>query len=238
MNTITSKQRFQLSLVTALIAGISGVATLQSAIASDRIASQPKATQSKPASLSELEQAIVQETNRVRSNPKAYAAELSNLKQYYKGNLLKLPGYVALQMNEGAAVVDDAIQELQATPPLAPLAVSQGLSRGARDHVRDLAPKGKVGHYGTDGSDPFKRINRYGTWQGVAGENISFSPIATAKWHVMQLILDDGVKSRGHRKAILNRQYRLTGAACDAHVVYGQMCVMTYTQQYTEGKQF
>ncbi len=234
MNKITS-QRFQLSLVTLIT--VIGTMTPQSAISAERIAVQPKATaQSKSRSLSELEQAIIRETNRVRSNPKAYAAELAVMKQYYKGNLLKLPGSLPLQMNEGASVVDDAIQALQSTPPLAPLAVSQGLSLGARDHVNDLAPKGKVGHYGTDGSDPFKRMNRYGTWQGVAGENISFSPIATAKWHVMQLVLDDGVKSRGHRKAILNREYRLIGAACDAHAVYGQMCVMTYTQQYIEGK--
>lgn len=183
----------------------------------------------------EIEKAIVDETNRLRANPQAYAAELVDLKQYFQGNLLRLPGQPPLETNEGVAVVDEAIRDLKATAPLSSLTLSQGLSLGARDHVLDLAPKGKVGHYGTDGSDPFTRINRYGTWQGSAGENISFSPIATAKWHVMQLVIDDGVKNRGHRKALLNPNYRLTGSACGTHAVYGQMCVMTYSKEYTEG---
>lgn len=183
----------------------------------------------------EIETAIVEETNRLRSNPQAYAAELAELRQYFKGNLLKLPGYPALETQEGVAAVDEAIRALQATAPRPILTVSPGLSLGARDHVRDLGPKGKAGHYGTDGSDPFERINRYGIWQGSAGENISFSPIATARWHVMQLAIDDGVKNRGHRKALLNPEYRLMGSACGNHAVYGQMCVMTYSQGYTEG---
>lgn len=183
----------------------------------------------------EIETAIVNETNRLRSNPQAYAAELAELRQYFQGNILKLPGQLPLETQEGVAVVDEAIRDLKATSPLPSLTLSQGLSLGARDHVLDLGPKGKAGHYGTDGSDPFQRINRYGTWQGIAGENISFSPIATARWHVMQLVIDDGVKNRGHRKALLNPDYRLTGSACGDHSVYGQMCVMTYTKEYTEG---
>ncbi|MBW4441070.1 MAG: hypothetical protein KME10_07530 [Plectolyngbya sp. WJT66-NPBG17] len=189
----------------------------------------------KPESIAEIEQAIVDETNRLRANPQAYAAELAELKQYFQGNLLKLPGHPALETQEGVAVVNEAIRDLKATAPISALTVSQGLSLGARDHVLDIGPKGKAGHYGTDGSDPFVRINRYGTWQGSAGENISFSPIATAKWHVRQWMIDDGVKSREHRKALLNPGYRLTGTACGAHAVYGQMCVMTYSKQYIEG---
>jgi len=183
----------------------------------------------------EIERAIVEETNRLRSNPQAYAAELAELRQYFKGNLLKLPGYPALETQEGVAAVDEAIRDLRATAPLPALKISQGLSLGARDHVLDLGPKGKAGHYGTDGSDPFQRMNRYGTWKGSAGENISFSPIATAKWHVRQLVIDDGVRNRGHRKALLNPDYRLTGSACGTHTVYGQMCVMTYSKDYQEG---
>ncbi|BAU13231.1 unknown protein [Leptolyngbya sp. NIES-3755] len=194
------------------------------------IALAPKVEES-----AEIERAIVKETNRLRANPQAYAAELAELRQYFRGNLLKLPGYPALETQEGVAAVDEAIRDLKATAPRPALSISQGLSLGARDHVLDLGPKGKAGHYGTDGSDPFQRMNRYGTWKGSAGENISFSPIATAKWHVRQLVIDDGVRNRGHRKALLNPDYRLMGSACGNHAVYGQMCVMTYSKDYQEG---
>jgi uncharacterized protein YkwD len=186
--------------------------------------------------LSEIEVAIVAETNRVRANPKAYAEELAELRKYYSGNLLKLPGEVPMQTEEGITALDEAIEDLQKTPVLGTLSISIGLSLGARDHVQDLGPKGKLGHYGTDGSDPFTRINRYGTWDGMAGENISYSPIQTARWHVMQLVIDDSVKNCGHRKALLNPRFVLSGAACGEHTVYGQMCVMTYSQSYREGK--
>lgn len=187
--------------------------------------------------LSTLEQEIIAETNRVRANPKAYAAELEALKQYFDGNLLKLPGQTPMETEEGASVVDEAIQVLKATPPLPALNFSAGMSLGAKDHVQDLGPNGKAGHYGSDGSDPFVRISRYGTWKKLAGENISYSPLNTAQWHVMQLIIDDGFPSRGHREAILKPDYQRIGVACGGHTVYDNMCVMTYATEYQEKRE-
>lgn len=186
--------------------------------------------------LSPEEQAIFEETNRVRANPATYAAELENLRQYFDGNLLKLPGQIPMETEEGLSAVEEAIQALKAAKPMSVLSFSKGMSLGARDHVNDLGPAGKAGHYGTDGSKPDKRISRYGTWKGLTGENISFSPMNNAKWHVIQLLIDDGVKDRGHRKAILKPDYRITGVACGSHAVYTTMCVMEYATEYKEGR--
>ncbi|HEY9750172.1 MAG TPA: CAP domain-containing protein [Allocoleopsis sp.] len=186
--------------------------------------------------LSTEEQAIFEETNRVRANPAAYATELENLRPYFEGNLLKLPGQAPMETEEGISAVEEAIQALRAAKPMSILSFSQGMSLGAKDHVNDLGPAGKVGHYGTDGSEPAKRISRYGTWKGLTGENISFSPMNNAKWHVIQLLIDDGVKDRGHRKAILKPDYRITGVACGSHTVYTTMCVMEYATEYQEGR--
>ena len=186
--------------------------------------------------LSPEEQAIFEETNRVRANPAAYAAELENLRQYFDGKLLKLPGQTPMETEEGVSAVEEAIQALKATKSMSVLSFSKGMSLGAKDHVNDLGPTGQAGHYGTDGSKPDKRISRYGAWKGLTGENISYSPMNNAKWHVMQLIIDDGVKDRGHRKAILKPDYRMTGVACGPHAVYTTMCVMEYATEYQEGQ--
>ena len=184
--------------------------------------------------LSALELEIIAETNELRSNPAAYADKLAEMRQYYRGNTLQMPGQPAIETEEGIYALDEAIAVLRRTAPLPPLAPSRGLSSGARDHVRDMGASGTTGHFGSDGSTPFERITRYGTWAGVAGENISYSPINTAHWHIVQLVIDDGVPDRSHRSTLLNPEYRLTGVACGAHAAFGGMCDITYASRYTE----
>jgi uncharacterized protein YkwD len=191
--------------------------------------------------LSPIEREILAETNRLRHDPKQYAAELENLKQYYDGLLLKLPGFPALETVEGVAAVDEAIAALRSTRSLSQLTPSEGMSLGARDHVKDMGDRGSTGHYGSDGSDPFARISRYGNWQlvpgkSVAGENISFSPIHLAHWHILQWLIDDGVATRGHREALLRPEYQRAGVACGTHSVYENMCVMEYASDYEEAR--
>lgn len=181
-----------------------------------------------------LEAEITDETNLLRSNPSAYADLLAELRQYYSGNLLRLPNQLPIETQEGVAALDEAIAELRQTAPLPILTASRSLSQGARDHVRDQRKTGRTGHYGSDGSDPFVRLDRYGDRIGLAGENISYSPINNgARWHIMQLLIDDGVLDRGHRRALLNTEYRLTGAACGRHPDFREICVMTYAAGFT-----
>lgn len=189
--------------------------------------------------LSELEQKIIEETNKLRSDPAAYAEQLAGLKAYYDGNILQLPGWVnPLLMTEGKSALEDAIADLQAASSLPLLTPAEGLAIAARDHAKDLGLNDLVGHIGTDGSQPIDRMNRYGTCTGICGENVSFSNnmLSEARWNVMQLVIDDGVPDRGHRKALLNPEYQFTGVACTPHVSYGETCVMTYATRYEEEK--
>lgn len=182
-----------------------------------------------------LEQNIVAEINRVRSNPAAYAAELQKLRQYYDGNMLKLPGTVPLLTNEGVKALDEAIQAVSAASPTPTHTRSVGMSKAARDLV-NVGGLTKDPHTGKDGSTMSIRLNRYGKWQVSAAENISFGS-NTAKDVVRQLIIDDGVASRGHRTNILKPNFRVTGVGCGSDSTfgkYGTMCVMDFANGYTE----
>jgi hypothetical protein len=183
--------------------------------------------------LSLLEKETVRELNMARTDPKGYASLLEKWKPYYDGKLLKLPGEIPIKTKEGWMAAEEAIRFLRSTQPIPQLAFSQGMSLGARDHVKDQGSSGSSQHKGRDGSQPWDRVNRYGTWQKIIGENISFGH-NKARNVVMTLVIDDGVPNRGHRKNIFNPDFRVMGVACGSHSTYTTICVITFAGGYQE----
>ncbi|MDR2495391.1 MAG: CAP domain-containing protein, partial [Spirochaetaceae bacterium] len=94
-------------------------------------------------------------------------------------------------------------------------------------------PRGTTGHAGSNGSSPRDRLNRYGAWGVNVGENISYGG-ATGQDIVVQLLIDDGVPSRGHRKNNMESAFAFAGVGVGAHKVYGTMAVLDFAAAYTE----
>lgn len=182
-----------------------------------------------------LELEVIREHNLARTKPRDYAAHLRELRRYYDGRFLARPGQTRLLTHEGIAALDEAIRFLERQPATPALLRSEGMSHGARDHVEDRGPTAELGHVGSDGSRPWDRIARYGTWLGTAAENIAYGP-ATGREVVVQLIIDDGVHDRGHRTNIFTGAFRVAGVACGPHVTYLVMCVVTYAEGYEEAE--
>jgi len=181
-----------------------------------------------------LERGVVDELNRVRTDPSRYARTLENDLQYYRGNLFRRPeDESALQTREGADGLREAIQALRAARPLPPLRLSAGMTLGARDHVKDQAPRGLMNHRGTDGSMAWDRVSRYGQWLTKVSENMTFGP-ASARDVVAGLLIDDGIKDRSHRKNVLDPDIKLVGISCAPHKTYRIMCDMVHAAGFAE----
>jgi hypothetical protein len=71
------------------------------------------------------------------------------------------------------------------------------------------------------------RISLYGQMVVTAGENIAYGNTG-GKDIVLQLIIDDGVASRGHRTNIFNADFKYVGSWSSGHVTYGNETVLDY----------
>lgn len=183
--------------------------------------------------LSPMERELVDEMNLARTHPRQYADYLVELRQYYQGDLIEVPGEIAIQTREGVPGIDEAIRFLRTVEPVPALNPSPGVSQAARDHVEDQGPKGLTEHRGTDGSHSGMRLNRYGEWRYLTGENIAYGR-REARRIVINQIIDDGIKSRGHRENLFNPEFKRVGVACGEHANYRWMCVMELAAGYTE----
>jgi uncharacterized protein YkwD len=182
-----------------------------------------------------LERNVLDELNRARTDPERFAAALEARLPYFRGNIYRRPGAeVGVRTVEGAAAVGEAVRALRAARALPPLRLSRGMSAAAADHVRDHGPRGAMGHTGRDRSTPASRINRYGRWFGVVSENIQYGRAANAHEVIADLVIDDGVVDRGHRRNALDPDVRVAGVSCGPHATYGQMCVIVHATDYAE----
>ena len=177
---------------------------------------------------------ILTELNRVRRNPKKYAEEeIKPRLKYFDEKFYKAPGQIPILTNEGASAVQECIDVLMKTKPMELLELEKGLCSAAQWLADDQAKTGKTGHYGSDGSSPFERMNRYGKVLITAGENCAYGP-KTGREIVAQLLIDDGVADRGHRINILKPEFKKVGIGYnnEANAPYGTVSVMDFAGDY------
>ncbi len=159
--------------------------------------------------MSEAEKDVVLFVNKARQNP-ALFAEL----------------YLTSKRSSSAAA-RECYGEMMSAEPRPVLDPSPVLFKAARDHASDMGRSGRTGHVGTDGSSLTQRVQRYGRWSRSISENCSYGfddPLAI----VLQLLIDAGVPSRGHRKNILRPESRTIGVSIQPHAKHRFNCVQDF----------
>jgi len=167
---------------------------------------------------SDFDSQVFSEINLARTHPGAYAGIVAE-----RGR--------AIGNSSGA--ISETVRFLEKEKPAPALITSPGLTQAALSHVLDCGPRGIKGHVGSDGSHVNRRADRFGQWEGRIAENINYGQLS-ARDTVVLLLVDEGVRDRGHRQNIFQRDFRLVGVASGAHATFGLMVVTDFAASYRE----
>lgn len=172
-----------------------------------------------------LEETVLAKINDARANPRAYAEKLREYRSYFDGEIVYMPGdYNGVLTKEGTAVVDETIAFLERQEPLPALTQAEVLALAAADFSQEQGALGARGHKGADGSDPGARVKRRGG-DVFVGEAIAYG-FDDAEQIVRQMIVDDGVPDRGHRRLLFDGKLKFAGIGCGPHSKMDHICVV------------
>lgn len=163
-----------------------------------------------------FEEEVLAVLNFARTKPQAFARHLRDAEMEQATWTGSEPG-----------ALDEAVDFLMRQPPLPPLRWDERLGTSARGHADAQGGTGEVGHVGPRGDTFPQRLQRVGFYAGLTAEGISYGQMS-AQDVVRQLIVDSGVRSRGHRRDIFGASYQAAGVGCAEHARYGAMCVIQY----------
>jgi uncharacterized protein YkwD len=160
---------------------------------------------------------VLELLNAVRTNPKKFSDTYAL--PYIKEN--------ALEKNRYAKSL---LQDLKQTNAMGALTLSEALTKVSRYHAKDMGTTGGTGHESTDGTPFHIRVRTQSKAQGMIAENCAYGQTSALDF-VMQLLIDDGIESLGHRKNILEPKYKWIGIAIEPHKTYRTNCVMDFAER-------
>ena len=177
--------------------------------------------------MSNFNKELLDEINFLRTNPRRYSKKLSKYIDYFKDNVLYIPGTnVGIPTEEGAEAYDEAINFLKkkavAVEALTP---SKGLNKIAIDilteYQKDIDAK----------LDLDAIIGKHGTLQGAYKQVVQFGS-SRPEQIIINLVVSDGDKTRGQRDALLMEDMKKVGVAYGTHETYRNLTVITECSKF------
>lgn len=175
----------------------------------------------------EMRNQILIEHNRVRVDPKSYIPLVEAQMKLLKDKILFRPGEVPIETNEGPTAYEEAINFLKRQKPIESLTFDERLSKACQDHAEDLGQKGLVSHDSSLGKSVSERIEQHCEWEECCAENLDFGT-RNGVDVIISLLVDDGVKDRGHRLNLFKEEIKIIGIACSVHKEYETVTVLNY----------
>jgi len=173
-----------------------------------------------------IKREVIAESNRIRTNPKAYIPILEEYLKNFDGNLLTLPGKnEILETEEGPRAYKEAIEFLKNQKPINVIEYDEEASKVAQDYSKFLSNSKE--DQVEDESQIEQRVERYLEYDYSISENIDFGG-STGIEVIVNLLVDDGVKNRTHRDNLFSDKYEYYGVGVFEHPEYDYCTVIDY----------
>jgi uncharacterized protein YkwD/LysM repeat protein len=160
--------------------------------------------------MTQEEQYMCLEINRIRSNPQGYIADVETF-------INEMRTYDDFESIEAAK---ELIGVLRNMSPVSELQPASCLVEAMQLHAADQRPTGDLNHKGTDGRWPWDRAMLACPDVQDGAENIVGGPDDYRRG-VMLLMVDSGIPSRGHRTTLLDPRW--TSVGCHRVGLVGDM---------------
>lgn len=172
---------------------------------------------------------LINEINNIRTNPSAFADKLLSFKNYFKGNIVRLPGQKGgLQTEEGFAAFEEAAKYLKTCNPVDEIIPSKGLSKIAKDYL-DKIGESEINDMGEIEIDSI--IKKYGHFTGSFSNGMDFGS-ETPELVAINLVVSDGDEDRGNRDLILNPKLKKIGISTRIHKIYGNLTIIVSCEDF------
>ena len=173
-----------------------------------------------------IKREVIAESNRIRTNPKAYIPILEGYLKNFDGNLLTLPDkHEILETEEGPRAYKEAIEFLKNQKPINVIEYDEEASKVALEYSKFLS-NSKEGQV-EDENQIEQRVEKYLDYDYSISENIDFGG-STGVEVIVNLLVDDGVKNRIHRENLFSDKYEYYGVGVFEHPDYDFCTVIDY----------
>ena len=182
--------------------------------------------------LTDEEKNLILAMNLIRHDPPKYSRLYVYPRlQYFQGTAFHFPGKIPLRTREGIEAVRELYLELLESEPIPIFLPSKGLSMAAKGHANYMKSTGNASHEGRGGMSA--RANRHGQWVRGLAENLAWG-VSNSHEAIISLMIDDGIKNRGHRINIMNPVYEKVGVGIETHPRFRISYVIKYAVDFIE----
>ena len=177
--------------------------------------------------LDQIKKEVIYETNRIRTNPKAYIPILEKYLENFDDNILTRPDKnECIETQEGPKAYKEAIEFLKNQKPINEIEFDEEASKVAEEYAKKLSNSGEDDQ-GEDETHIEERVEKYLDYDFAISECIDFGG-STGIEVIVNLLVDDGVKLRTHRENLFSNKFQYYGVAVASHPEYDYCTVIDY----------
>ena len=176
---------------------------------------------------------IIEEINKLRSNPPLYAKKVEEYSKYFTDKAIKLPDFnIKIMTQEGAAPYIDTIEFLKGKEKLNELIPSKALCEIAQE-IFDSLKDSETGE--VDEELYSNLIDKYGSFNGKFTRAMDFGGFSTEQI-VINFLVCDGDPDRSQREPILGSGLNKIGVAFGTHSIHSTICVLLTCTEFNNTK--